>query len=70
MLSVPLKSSSSPLSQTGDEGALRSQYLNKLKASEDKLEEIEKHAQEMKKALKQSKVEVRNRIKKLEQEMK
>lgn len=58
-----------PLSQTGEEGQLRSQYLQKLKASEDRLDKIEKQSEELKTDLKQSKEEAKLKLKELEQSM-
>ena len=58
-----------PLSQTGEEGELRSQYLQKLKSSEDKLDKIEKQSEELKTNLKQSEQEAKLKLKELEQSM-
>jgi hypothetical protein len=58
-----------PLSQTGDEGALRSQYLQKLKGTEEKLSEIEKLSEKLKIHLEQSKKEAEMQLKQLERSM-
>ncbi len=57
------------LSQAGDEGAMRKAYLQKLKTSEKKLDELEKRKEELLKALEQSKTEVETRLKQLEESM-
>ncbi len=64
-----IHSNMAPLSQTGDEGALRSKYLQKLNVTEDKLTKIEKQSEELKKAFAQSKTEAEMRLKQLEQTM-
>jgi hypothetical protein len=64
-----IHSNMAPLSHTGDEGTLRSQYLQKLKATEDRLTKIEHRTEELKKTLKQSKTEAQRRLKQLEQSM-
>ena len=58
-----------PLSQAGDEGAMRKEYLQKLKTSEKKLDELEKRKGELLKALEQSKTEVETGLKQLEESM-
>ena len=64
-----IQSNMAPLSQAGDEGAMRKAYLQKLKSSEKKLDEFEKHKEELIKALEQSKTEVEARLKQLEESM-
>ena len=61
-----IHSNMAPLSQTGDEGALRSQYLQKLKGTEDKLSEIEKLSEKLKNHLEQRKKEAEMQLKQLE----
>jgi hypothetical protein len=64
-----IHSNMSPLSKTGDEGALRSQYLEKLKGTEEKLSEIEERSEKLKKDLEQSKNDAERQLKQLEQSM-
>ena len=64
-----IQSNMAPLSQAGDEGAMRKAYLQKLKASEKTLDELEKRKEELIKALEQSKTEVETRLKQLEESM-
>ena len=64
-----IQSNMSPLSQSGDEGAMRSEYLKKLRASEDKLSEIEKKADQLKDRLALSKKNAENLLKALEKEV-
>ena len=58
-----------PLAKTGDEGALRSQYLEKLKGTEEKLSQIEERSEKLKKDLEQSKNDAESQLKQLEQSM-